>query len=114
MVTAELALALPSLVVALALALWAVSAVSAQVRCVDAARSAARAAARGEPDAAVEAAARAAAPAGATVTVARAAGLVEVDVAVHVHPLPGGPGARLPALTVHAAATAPDEAAGDP
>jgi Flp pilus assembly protein TadG len=47
-VTVEAALALCSLVVVLALVLAAVSAVAAQLRCVDAAREAARLTARGE------------------------------------------------------------------
>ncbi|MDP9241529.1 MAG: pilus assembly protein, partial [Actinomycetota bacterium] len=47
-VTAELATALPVLVFLLAVALGAVGAVTAQLRCVDAAREGARAAARGE------------------------------------------------------------------
>lgn len=49
-VTVEAALALCSLVVVLALVLAAVSAVAAQLRCVDAAREVVRLTARGEPD----------------------------------------------------------------
>lgn len=49
-VTVEAALALCSLVVFLALAVGAVAAVAASIRCVDAARELARFAARGEPD----------------------------------------------------------------
>lgn len=47
-VTAEAAVVLPVLVVLLTVGVGAVSAVTAQMRCVDAAREAARAAARGE------------------------------------------------------------------
>ncbi|MDT7711961.1 MAG: hypothetical protein QOG46_650 [Pseudonocardiales bacterium] len=68
-VTVEAALALCSLAVALALVLGAVSAVAAQLRCVDAAREAARLTARGERDRAEEFARRIA-PSGAVVTVA--------------------------------------------
>jgi Flp pilus assembly protein TadG len=67
-VTVEAALALCSLVTVLALALAAVSAVAAQLRCVDAAREAARLTARGEQDRA-EQLARRIAPRGATVAV---------------------------------------------
>jgi Flp pilus assembly protein TadG len=67
-VTVEAALALCSLVVVLALVLAAVSAVAAQLRCVDAAREAARLTARGEQDRAEELA-RQIAPHGAVVAV---------------------------------------------
>lgn len=67
-VTVEAALALCSLVVVLALILAAVSAVAAQLRCIDAAREAARVTARGERDRAEEIARRVAPP-GAVVTV---------------------------------------------
>ena len=64
----EAALALCSLVAVLALVLAAVSAVAAQLRCIDAAREAARLTARGEPDRAEEIARRIA-PRGAVVAV---------------------------------------------
>ncbi|HYZ35399.1 MAG TPA: TadE family type IV pilus minor pilin [Pseudonocardiaceae bacterium] len=67
-VTVEAALALCSLVAVLALMLAAVSAVAAQLRCVDAAREAARLTARGEPDRA-EQLTRRIAPRGATIAV---------------------------------------------
>lgn len=67
--TAELATALPVLVVLLAVALAAVAAVTAQLRCVDAAREGARAAARGESPARVTSLAGQVAPAGARVQV---------------------------------------------
>ncbi|HVE62963.1 MAG TPA: TadE family type IV pilus minor pilin [Mycobacteriales bacterium] len=47
--TAETAVVLPVLVLLLTCALWALGAVSVQLRCVEAARAGARAAARGEP-----------------------------------------------------------------
>ena len=65
-VTVEAALALCSLVVVLALAVAGVSAVAAQLRCIDAAREAARLTARGEQDRAEELARRLA-PDGAVV-----------------------------------------------
>src|SRR5947209_20170089 len=65
-VTVEAALALCSLVVVLALVLAAVSAVAAQLRCIDAAREAARLTARGEQGRAEEVARRIA-PRGAVV-----------------------------------------------
>ena len=67
-VTVEAALALCSLVAVLALILAAVSAVAAQLRCIDAAREAARLTARGEP-ARAEDIARRIAPRGAVVAV---------------------------------------------
>lgn len=60
MVTAELAAALPVLMVVLAVALSAVNVAGARVRVQDAAREAARAAARGDSGAAAALAARAA------------------------------------------------------
>ena len=65
-------MALPSLVMVLAVALAAVDLGLAQVRCVDAARLGARLLARGEPEGAVLAEVRAAAPDGADISVASA------------------------------------------
>ena len=79
--TAELAVALPSLVLVLAVALGAVHLGLDQVRCVDAARLGARALARGEPEAAVLREVAAAAPAGAQLSVTRGEGEVGVAVA---------------------------------
>ena len=78
--TAELAVALPSLVIVLAVALAAVDLGLAQVRCVDAARLGARLLARGEPASTVLAEVRAAAPDGARVTVGTSGGRVTVSV----------------------------------
>ncbi|BAX94754.1 hypothetical protein MSG_04641 [Mycobacterium shigaense] len=66
----EAALGIAALVVVLVLCLAGVTAVSMQVRCVDAAREAARLAARGDERAAVDAARRVA-PSGARVQVHR-------------------------------------------
>ena len=62
--TAELAVALPALVLVLAVALAGLDLGVAQVRCVDAARVGARLLARGEPPAQPLAEVRAAAPRG--------------------------------------------------
>src|SRR4051794_41974280 len=69
MVTAELAVALPTVVVTLLAALTALFAVTTQLRCTDAAAAAARLVARGETTAVAEAAARPVAGATAEVRV---------------------------------------------
>nr|WP_051107948.1 TadE family type IV pilus minor pilin [Actinomadura atramentaria] len=106
MVTAEVALALPSLVLVTAVALWGVAAASARLACADAARAGARAAARGEPLAAVRSFVARAAPRGAVVTVRRDAAETSVDVSARIAP-PGASG--LPALTVTGRATSATE-----
>ena len=73
----------------LGLGVWALSCVSAQLRCTDAAATGARAAARGDPEAAVVAAARSVAPEGATVTVVHDGERVRVVVRAVVRPLGG-------------------------
>jgi Flp pilus assembly protein TadG len=106
-VTVEAALALCSLVVVLALVLGAVSAVAAQLHCVDAAREAARLTARGERDRAEELARRIA-PRGAVVTVAIRGD--EVTAQVSANPAAG----LLPGLEVRAEAAAVMEPMGAP
>jgi hypothetical protein len=69
MATAELAVALPAVVLVILAGMTAVSAVTAQLRCVDAAREGARAAARGESGAVVRQAVVSAGPAGAGLAV---------------------------------------------
>ena len=71
----------------LALCLGGLTAVSMQVRCVDAAREAARLAARGDQRSAVEAARRVA-PAGARIEVRRDGGFVTATVVIHSTLLP--------------------------
>jgi hypothetical protein len=78
--TAELAVALPSLVLVLAVALAALDLGVAQVRCVDAARLGARLLARGEAAGPVLQEVRAAAPEGALVTTSTGGGRVSVTV----------------------------------
>ncbi|NIZ91589.1 TadE family type IV pilus minor pilin [Kineococcus rubinsiae] len=78
--TLELAVAMPAVVLLLAVVLGAADVVVAQVDCVDAARAGARAAARGETAAVVRASAQSLAPAGASVAVRGGAGTVVVEV----------------------------------
>jgi hypothetical protein len=109
MVTAELAVVLPALILVLAVALSALGLVVDQVRCVDAATAAARAAARGDSTAAVHAVAARSAPSGSSVATTVGGGLVTVTVSAGrarlggLVPLPLHPGAS---------ATAQLEAAG--
>lgn len=98
-VTVEAALALCSLVVVLALMLAGVSAVAAQLRCVDAAREAARLTARGEQPRG-EDLARRLAPQGAVVQVSVQGD--EVTAQVSADPLAG----LLPGIEIEAQAVA--------
>ncbi len=107
MVTAEAAVALPSLLVVLAAAVSVLACVGAQLRCVDAARAAARAAARGDDLSAVRAIADALAP-GARVTVSEGGDTVEVRVQARVEPL-GPVLAGLPDVVVSGRAVAARE-----
>src|SRR3954454_15917019 len=79
-VTAEFAVALPAVVVVLAVAMSAVAAATAQMRCVDAARAGARAVARGDSTTSATAVARAAAPKGSSVRIQRSGTDVKVEV----------------------------------
>lgn len=83
----EAALALAALAVALALCFSGITAVTMQVRCVDAAREAARLAARGDTSA-VSVATRIA-PAGAAVSVRHDGGFVVATVQARSALLPG-------------------------
>lgn len=108
--TAELAAGLPALMLLLLTGLTMVSAVAAQIRCVDAAREGALVASRGGPGA--EHAARIA-PANAAISLVQGKDTVTVTVRAPV-PLLGG---NLPAITVRAAAVAarePDAAGAVP
>ncbi|MEV4251861.1 TadE family type IV pilus minor pilin [Spirillospora sp. NPDC049652] len=106
MATAEIAVALPALVLVTVLALWAVAVASTHLTCVDAARAGARAAARGESLDAVQALVARSAPRGAVVAVRRDAAGVQVTVSTTVRP-PALTG--LPALDVRAHAEAETE-----
>ncbi|HEY2673906.1 MAG TPA: TadE family type IV pilus minor pilin [Rugosimonospora sp.] len=105
--TAELAVALPALVLLLLFALGAVDAVLARMQCVDAARDAALDAARGGDGAATG---RARAPHGAAVSVVTDGETVRVRVRLDVRPL----GAHLPGVTVSATAVADIEPTAAP
>lgn len=105
MVTAELAVGLPSLLLVTGLAVAAVAAVALQLRCVDAAAGAARLAARGQSGAVVTFV-RAAGPAGASVQSRMAGPLVTVTVTDRVRlPLLG----LLTPVAITGSATAPLE-----
>ena len=108
MVTAELAVAFPALVLAALLATTGVQVVVTQLRCLDAAGVAARLSARGEPSGEVNATAAAAAPTGASLAIRREGLLVRAQVGVQVHAL--GLGALLPGFTVSASAVSLAEA----
>ncbi|WP_255491734.1 TadE family type IV pilus minor pilin [Actinotalea sp. JY-7876] len=79
--TAELALALPAVVLVLAALLVTASVAAGQLRCAEGARAGARLAALGEPDATVADVARRVAGEGARVGVARDGTWAEVTVA---------------------------------
>lgn len=100
--TVEAALGIAALVAVLVLCLAGLSAVSMQVRCVDAAREAARLAARGDERSAVAAAAGLA-PAGAVVRLHHDAEFVVATVTARSH--------LLPALAIAATAVAAMEPA---
>jgi hypothetical protein len=108
MVTAELAAALPVLMILLAVALSAVSVAGERVRAADAAREAARAVARDDAAAATRLAAQTAP--GASLSISRSGDRVEARVRIAVHPM----GGWLPGLTVdeHAVAAAEPDAPG--
>ncbi|WP_196450349.1 TadE family type IV pilus minor pilin [Planomonospora sp. ID82291] len=110
--TAETAAVLPALMVVLAVGLWAIAVVGAQLECVDAARAGARAASRGETLERVRSGVLAAAPAGARAEVTRDAERVRVEVRAGVRPRWG---LSLPEVTVHAIAVSVTEpGAGQP
>lgn len=110
MVTAELAAALPVLMILLAVALSAIAVAGQQVRAADAAREAARAAARGDLEAGRRLAS-VAAP-GSSLTISRDGGDVVAQVRLVVHPI----GGWLPGVTVvqHAVAAAEPGESGRP
>jgi len=109
MVTAELALAVPALLLVLSMCLGAVTVIVARVRCVDAAAVAARLAARGESSQTVQTEAHAIVRR-ATVRVRRSpGGFIDVEVREELRlPLVGG---LFPAMTVAEHLAVPDEAA---
>lgn len=107
-VTAEIATALPALVLVVVGALWIVNVGLTQLRCSDAAREAARALSRGDDDKLVGEIVEAVAPEGAGITTTVRGGVVVVEVSVEV-PVPLPFGDRLPAPTVRGTAAALEE-----
>jgi hypothetical protein len=103
--TAEAAMALPALLVVLALAVGVLVSVGDQLRCVDAARVGARVAQRGDGDGAAAEAARRVAPEGSRITVLHHGDQVEVRVTDDVRPF-GRSLRLLPSVAVGARATA--------
>lgn len=102
MATAELAVALPVLMLLVLTAVYAVQVAGTRVRCLDAAREVARAAARG--DSAAAGTVRAALP-GSSVALRRSSLTVTAVVTIRLRPL----GAGLPAVTVSERVTARTE-----
>jgi hypothetical protein len=109
-VTAELALAMPTLILVLVVGLWLQSAVALQARCLDAARAGARAAARGDSDAQIRVALAEALPAGADIGIGHAGDRVTVTVRTAA-PVPPGLSSLVGGRTMTASATAAVEEA---
>lgn len=109
-VTAEAAVALPTLALFAVVLIWALMAVVVQIQCVDAARAGARAAARSEPRTAALAAARSAAPTSARIAFDRDGDLVRVRVEAPT----AGPGPLSVRLGAQATALSEDATAGGP
>ena len=112
MVTAELAVALPALVLVALVVLSGLQVAMTQLRCRDAAAIAARLTARGESAAAVTAAMSSTAPAASRFAVRRDGQLVQVRVSAAVPLL--GVGRLLPPFVVSATAAAVDDVAAVP
>jgi len=109
MVTAELAVAIPTLLLVLSVCLGVVSVVTTRLRCMDAAAVAARLAARGEASETVRAETGALVPRAAVDVRRSAPGFVAVDVRQRVR-LPVV-GLLLPGVTVAAHLVVPDDTA---
>jgi Flp pilus assembly protein TadG len=103
--TAETAVTLPALLLAVGVCVWALGLVASHLRCAEAARAGARAAARGEPAANVAEAATRAARRPANVTTDASDGWVTVRVSWSVRPSVPLLARLLPASTVTADAT---------
>jgi len=112
MATAEMAVALPTLVALVLLACGLVATCQSALRCEDAARLAARSAARGDAPADATALARRDAPARAAVSITRSGDEVRVSVTDSVR-LPGPLGSILPRWPVHGSAVVLREGAVD-
>ncbi|MGH3366422.1 MAG: TadE family type IV pilus minor pilin [Nocardioidaceae bacterium] len=110
MVTAEMAVLLPTLVLVAATLAWLVGLGVAQVQCVDAARDAARALARAESPAVATELAQQSAPDGARVRFGDEGDFVEVSVTYRASP-PGAVLDGLASFDLRATATTPMEVA---
>jgi hypothetical protein len=99
MVTAEIAMAVPSLLLLTAGLLTAARAVVIKERCLDAARETVRAAARGEPD--PDRIGRRVAPANAGITLTTDGDTITAKVTAPLDPF----GVRLPGMDIDASAT---------
>jgi Flp pilus assembly protein TadG len=108
MVTAEIAVAMPVLMVLLAAALTAVAVIGGQLRCVDAAREAARALARGESTGTARSLVTATGPRGAILSSTSGREQIRTSVQARIRPA----GGLLPAFTVSAVAVALPEPTG--
>jgi TadE-like protein len=104
-VTAEVAVALPALVLVTVTLMWLVSVAAAQIRCADAAREAARVLARGDKSDDAQAIVARTAPPGSSMTSQVRDDVVEVRVRADIRP-PGSLGRVLPAAAVVGSATA--------
>ena len=89
MATAEFAVALPAVLLVLAVGLTGVRAGLASVQCADAARLAARSLARGDSPAHAQGLAQAAAPRGASIALSSGGATVQVSCAAQVGPIGG-------------------------
>lgn len=105
MVTAELAVAIPVVVLVLAICASSIAVGIDQLRCIDAARIAARSAARGDPPDQSRGLALQAAPADAVVVIEHGSEEVRVTVSARA----GGFGGLVPSWQLQAVATGPLE-----
>ena len=112
--TAETAVALPALLLVVAVCVWALGVVGSTLRCAEAARAGARAAARGDTGDAVSEAATRAARRPAEVTTSANGGYVTVRVSWSARPPVPLLARLLPATAVDAEATVRVEPDGAP
>lgn len=111
-VTAEVAILLPMLMATIVFGFWLVGVVTANIRCVDAARDVARAVARGESADTARLIGERAAPPGALVEITRDGD--DIEVTVTTSKTPDWPLFRqLPAIPVEAKATIRSEPGED-
>lgn len=104
--TAEIAVALPALMAAVAMALWGIAAAATRLTCLDALHTAARSAARGTPLSQVRSQALSATPPGTTLTITRTETSTRLTLTAPFRPFPRLP---LPALTFRLKAESPTE-----